>query len=227
MLTGITADKSNASIISAKFGDATEQSKGISFSTFLEKTERADADKTDSSEEALEDSAGIVLRQMLIAGEGRKSITHNGVNMSFEIKSKANGGYQNTITIGVETGHSKWYSVVTSAGIVKFDLNDMGSVLACMDMFSAEDARKIMEVIQMEKVANAIDEKIDNIVNEAVSDISEGAADNTQTAEDTAEGGEEAGAADTVAETAADTAVPSEEQLAGIFVDRGGASGQK
>ena len=121
MLTGITADKSNASIVSAKFGDAGEQ-------------------------------------------------------------SKENGGYQNTITIGVETGHFKWYSVVTSAGIVKFDLNDIGSVLACMDMFSAED---------------------------------------------TAEGGEEAGAADTVAETTADTAVPSEEQLAGILVDRGGASGQK
>ena len=220
MLIEIIADKSNASVVSTKFGDATEQSKGISFSTFLEKTEQADTDKTGSSEEALEDSAGIVLRQMLIAGEGSKSITHNGVNMSFDIKSKENGGYQNTITIGVETGNSKWYSVVTSAGIVKFDLNDIGSVLACMDMFSAGDARKIMEVIQMEKVANAIDEKIDNIVNEAVGDISESAADNTQTVE----GGEEAGAADTVAETTANMAVPSEEELAGVFVDRGGAS---
>lgn len=112
------------------------------------------------------DSIGIILRQMEepeAGGKVEKAVIHNGVCVTVT----KDAIYGNMITIG---GSSKpdWIKVSTSVGTVNIDLNDLDSLMKCLDMFSPEDInailRKIMEVRQTRDAL----QKIDNLKNTVV-----------------------------------------------------------
>ncbi len=88
---------------------------------------------------------------------------HNGAHVSV-CKDTL---YGNTITIGGSL-NPEWIYVDTSVGAVKIDLNDMTSLMKCLDLFSPEDInailRKIQEVKQTKEALNQIDRMQDQLV---------------------------------------------------------------
>ena len=105
------------------------------------------------------DSIGIILRQMEepeAGGKVERTVIHNGVSVSVT----KDAVYGNMITIG-GSANPDWIRVSTSVGTVNIDLNDLDSLMKCLDLFSPEDInailRKIMEVRQTRDAMREID----------------------------------------------------------------------
>lgn len=134
--------------------------------SFAAKLKRADEYAASGEHHGAEDSIAIVLRQMDEPTAGNpvtKDFWHNGAHVSV-IKDVM---YGNTITIG-GSSNPDWIYVDTSVGAVKIDLNDMTSLMKCLDLFSPEDVnailRKIQEVKQSKEALSQIDRMQDELV---------------------------------------------------------------
>ncbi len=134
--------------------------------SFAAKLKRADEYAASGEHHGAEDSIAIVLRQMDEPTAGNpvtKDFWHNGAHVSV-IKDVM---YGNTITIG-GSANPDWIYVDTSVGAVKIDLNDMTSLMKCLDLFSPEDVnailRKIQEVKQAREALNQIDRMQDELM---------------------------------------------------------------
>ncbi len=135
--------------------------------SFAAKLRRADENAAASEERHMaDDSIGIVLRQMDEPTPGNpvtKDFFHNGAHVSV----CKDAMYGNTITIG-GSSNPDWVYVDTSVGAVKIDLNDMTSLMKCLDLFSPEDVnailRKIQEVKQAKEAMNQIDRMQDELM---------------------------------------------------------------
>lgn len=91
--------------------------------------------------------------------------------------------YGNSITIG-GSSNPDWIHVDTSVGTVHIDLNDMTSLMKCLDLFSPEDLnailRKIQEVKQAREAMNQIDRMQDELVKNNRSEKKDGEEDGAQ-----------------------------------------------
>lgn len=144
---------------------------GADENSFAAKLKKADEYLTSGQTCSATDSIGIILRQMeepQAGGKTKKLVIHNGVAVQV-VKDSLHG---NSITIG---GSAKpdWIKVSTSVGTVNIDLNDLDSLMKCLDMFSPEDInailRKIMEVRQTRDAMQEIDNLKDTPVEQAES----------------------------------------------------------
>ncbi len=136
------------------------QGDGASPDSFAAKLKAADEFMASGESCGATDSVGIILRQMGKAQPGKpvsKTVFHNGVCVVVE-KDYLRG---NSITIG-GSSNPNWIHVDTSVGTVHIDLNDIDSLMKCLDMFSPEDLnlilRKITEVRQCKDALQEIDE---------------------------------------------------------------------
>lgn len=134
--------------------------------SFAAKLRRADEYAASGEHHMADDSIAIVLRQMDEPTAGNPVTTdfwHNGAHVSV-CKDVL---YGNTITIG-GSSNPDWIYVDTSVGAVKIDLNDMTSLMKCLDLFSPEDInailRKIQEVKQSKEALSQIDRMQDELV---------------------------------------------------------------
>lgn len=134
--------------------------------SFAAKLKRADEYAASGEHYGATDSIAIVLRQMDEPTPGNpvtKDFWHNGAHVSVSKDVM----YGNTITIG-GSANPDWIYVDTSVGAVKIDLNDMTSLMKCLDLFSPEDInailRKIQEVKQAREALNQIDRMQDELV---------------------------------------------------------------
>lgn len=134
--------------------------------SFAAKLKRADEYVASGEHYGADDSIAIVLRQMDEPTPGNpvtKDFWHNGAHVSVSKDVM----YGNTITIG-GSANPDWIYVDTSVGAVKIDLNDMTSLMKCLDLFSPEDLnailRKIQEVKQAREALNQIDRMQDELV---------------------------------------------------------------
>lgn len=128
--------------------------------SFAAKLKQADEFRASGESCAATDSIGIILRQMGEPKQGepvRKEVIHNGVCVVVE-KDYLRG---NSITIG-GSSNPDWIHVSTSVGTVHIDLNDIDSLMKCLDMFSPADInlilRKITEVRQCRDALQEIDQ---------------------------------------------------------------------
>ena len=136
------------------------QGDGASPDSFAAKLKAADEFMASGESCGATDSVAIILRQMDKAQPGKpvsKTVFHNGVCVVVE-KDYLRG---NSITIG-GSSNPNWIHVNTSVGTVHIDLNDIDSLMKCLDMFSPEDLnlilRKITEVRQCKDALQEIDE---------------------------------------------------------------------
>ena len=136
------------------------QGDGASPDSFAAKLKAADEFMASGESCGATDSVAIILRQMDKAQPGKpvsKTVFHNGVCVVVE-KDYLRG---NSITIG-GSSNPNWIHVDTSVGTVHIDLNDIDSLMKCLDMFSPEDLnlilRKITEVRQCKDALQEIDE---------------------------------------------------------------------
>ena len=134
--------------------------------SFASKLKRADEYAASGEHHYADDSIGIMLRQMDEPTAGNpvtKDFWHNGAHVSI-CKDVM---YGNSITIG-GSSNPDWIHVDTSVGTVNIDLNDMTSLMKCLDLFSPEDLnailRKIQEVKQAREAMNQIDRMQDELV---------------------------------------------------------------
>lgn len=132
---------------------------GANPDSFAAKLKQADEYRASGESCGATDSIGIILRQMGEAKRGepvRKEVIHDGVLVVVE-KDYLMG---NSITIG-GSSNPNWIHVDTSVGTVHIDLNDIDSLMKCLDMFSPGDInlilRKITEVRQTKDALNEID----------------------------------------------------------------------
>ena len=135
------------------------QGDGTDGESFAAKLKKADEYLASGESCGATDSIGIILRQMdePKAGESvTKTVFHNGVAVSVTKDAL----YGNSITIG-GSSNPDWITVSTSVGAVHIDLNDLDSLMKCLDMFSPEDInailRKITEVRQSRDALQEID----------------------------------------------------------------------
>ena len=143
------------------------QGDGTDGSSFAAKLRQADEfQASGDSYGGATDSIGIILRQMdnPKAGESvSKTVFHNGVAVSVT-KDALRG---NSITIG-GSSNPDWIHVNTSVGVVNIDLNDMSSLMKCLDMFSPEDVTAIMhEILKVKQARDALRE-LDETKNEPI-----------------------------------------------------------
>lgn len=134
--------------------------------SFAAKLKRADEYAASGEHNGADDSIGIMLRQMDEPEAGKpvtKDFFHNGAHVSITKDVM----YGNSITIG-GSANPDWIHVDTSVGTVHVDLNDMTSLMKCLDLFSPEDLnailRKIQEVKQAREALNQIDRMQDELV---------------------------------------------------------------
>lgn len=134
--------------------------------SFASKLKRADEYAASGEHHCADDSIGIMLRQMDEPTAGNpvtKDFWHNGAHVSI----CKDAMYGNSITIG-GSSNPDWIHVDTSVGTVNIDLNDMTSLMKCLDLFSPEDLnailRKIQEVKQAREAMNQIDRMQDELV---------------------------------------------------------------
>lgn len=134
--------------------------------SFAAKLKRADEHAASGEHCGATDSIGIVLRQMDEPTPGKpvtKDFWHNGAHVSIN-RDSVNG---DCITIG-GSANPDWIYVNTSVGAVKIDLNDMTSLMNCLDLFSPEDInailQKIQEVKQEREALNEIDRMQDELM---------------------------------------------------------------
>ncbi|MDE6389376.1 MAG: hypothetical protein K2L82_16470 [Lachnospiraceae bacterium] len=131
--------------------------------SFAAKLKKADEDLASGEISGPTDSIGIILRQMgepEAGGKVETTVIHNGVGVTVA----KNAVYGNTITIG---GSSKpdWIRVSTSVGTVNIDLNDLDSLMKCLDMFSPEDINAILRKITEVRQSRDAMQEIDNMKN--------------------------------------------------------------
>lgn len=134
--------------------------------SFAAKLKRADEYAASGESCGATDSIGIMLRQMDEPKAGEpvmQEFFHNGARVSITKDVM----YGNSITIG-GSSNPDWIHVSTSVGTVHVDLNDMTSLMKCLDLFSPEDLnailRKIQEVKQAREAMNQIDRMQDELV---------------------------------------------------------------
>ncbi|MCI9314993.1 MAG: hypothetical protein HFI57_08420 [Lachnospiraceae bacterium] len=132
---------------------------GTGGTSFAAKLKQADEFRKSGESCGATDSIGIILRQMEEpkAGESvTKEVYHNGARVQVT-KDPVHG---NRIIIG-GSANPDWITVSTSVGTVYIDMNDTGSLMNCLDMFSPEDLnaiiRKITEVKQARDALREID----------------------------------------------------------------------
>ena len=139
---------------------------GADPSSFAAKLKQADENLASGESFGATDSIGIILRQMgePKAGESvTKTVFHNGVAVTVT-KDRL---YGNSITIG-GSANPDWIQVHTSVGTVNIDLNDMESLMKCLDMFSPEDINAILrKITEVRQACDAVQE-IDNMKNQQV-----------------------------------------------------------
>ena len=147
-------------------GDTTN---GQSFAAKLKQAD--DFLKSGESYEGASDSIGIILRQMdepQVGAPVTKTVFHNGVAVTVTRDSL----YGNSITIG-GSANPDWIKVNTSVGTVNIDLNDMDSLMKCLDMFSPEDINAILRKITEVKQARDALREIDDMSNQPVEQAKE------------------------------------------------------
>ena len=134
--------------------------------SFAAKLKKADEYAASGEHHCADDSIGIMLRQMDEPTAGNpvtKDFWHNGAHVSI----CKDAMYGTSITIG-GSSNPDWIHVDTSVGTVNIDLNDMTSLMKCLDLFSPEDLnailRKIQEVKQAREALNQIDRMQDELV---------------------------------------------------------------
>lgn len=134
--------------------------------SFAAKLKRADEYAASGEHYSATDSIGIMLRQMdepTADNPVTKDFFHNGARVSITKDVL----YGNSITIG-GSSNPDWIHVDTSVGTVHVDLNDMTSLMKCLDLFSPEDLnailRKIQEVKQAREAMNQIDRMQDELI---------------------------------------------------------------
>ncbi len=133
---------------------------GFGDNSFAAKLKKADEFLKSGESCGADDSIGIILRQMDEPGAGgviTKEVYHDGVR----VQVTKDALYGNSITIG-GSSNPDWIQVSTSVGTVNIDLNDLDSLMKCLDMFSPEDInailRKITEVRQTRDAMQEIDD---------------------------------------------------------------------
>lgn len=139
---------------------------GAEPNSFAAKLKQADENLASGESFGATDSIGIILRQMGEPQAGApisKTVFHNGVAVSVT-KDVLHG---NSITIG-GSANPDWIQVHTSVGTVNIDLNDMESLMKCLDMFSPEDINAILRKITEVKQARDAMQEIDNMKNQQV-----------------------------------------------------------
>lgn len=134
--------------------------------SFAAKLKKADEYLASGESCGATDSIGIILRQMdepEAGGRVTKDVFHNGVHVSVTKDAL----YGNSITIG---GSAKpdWIQVSTSVGTVNIDLNDLDSLMKCLDMFSPEDLNAILRKITEVRQSRDAMQEIDNMKNTPV-----------------------------------------------------------
>lgn len=172
---------------------------GTDGSSFAAKLKQADEFlESGDSYGGATDSIGIILRQMDNPKPGEpvsKTVFHNGVAVSVTKDAL----FGNSITIGGSSSPD-WIHVNTSVGVVNIDLNDMGSLMKCLDMFSPEDVTAIMhEILKVKQARDAlreldetksepIEQTEDEAENESIGQAEDGAENGSiEQAEDAAE----------------------------------------
>lgn len=139
---------------------------GADRNSFAAKLKEADENLASGESFGATDSVGIILRQMDDPQPGQpvtKAVSHNGVMVTVT-KDTLRG---NSITIG-GSANPDWITVNTSVGAVKIDLNDIESLMKCLDMFSPEDINAILRKITEVKQARDAMREIDNMKNQPV-----------------------------------------------------------
>ena len=142
------------------------QGDGTDGESFAAKLKQADEHLTSGESCGATDSIGIILRQMdePKAGESvTKTVFHNGVAVTVT-KDVLHG---NSITIG-GSANPDWITVSTSVGAVNIDLNDLDSLMKCLDMFSPEDINAILRKITEVRQSRDTMQEIDNMRNQPV-----------------------------------------------------------
>lgn len=117
------------------------------------------------------DTVGIILERMGEPKAGEPvtmNVIHKGVNVSVT-KDAVHG---NTITIG-GSSNPDWIHVSTSVGTVNIDLNDLDSLMKCLDMFSPEDINAILRAITEVRQSRDALQEIDNAKNTPVEQAAE------------------------------------------------------
>lgn len=134
--------------------------------SFAARLKRADEYLASGESYGATDSIGIVLYRMDDPTPGNpvtEDFWHNGAHVSITKDCM----YGNTITIG-GSANPDWIHVSTSVGTVKIDLNDMTSLMKCLDLFSPEDINAIMRKITEVKQAREAKSQIDRIDEELI-----------------------------------------------------------
>ncbi|MBD5450721.1 MAG: hypothetical protein HDR28_11350 [Lachnospiraceae bacterium] len=161
------ADNSNTAQQIAKYSETAAWRKqkglegdGTGGSSFAAQLQKAEEFRESGESAGATDSIGIILRQMKeteTGGPVTKEVYHKGVRVQVT-KDSLRG---NSITIG-GSANPDWIHVSTSVGTVNIDLNDLDSLMKCLDMFSPEDLnailRKITEVRQSRDAMQEIDD---------------------------------------------------------------------
>lgn len=159
-----------------KFAETTERRRklglegdGTGGASFAAKLKQADEYLSSGESYHATDSIGIILRQMdepEAGGQVTETVIHNGVAVQVT-KDSLHG---NSITIG-GSSNPDWIKVSTSVGTVNIDLNDLDSLMKCLDMFSPEDInailRKITEVRQTRDAMQELDNQKNTPVEQA------------------------------------------------------------
>ena len=139
---------------------------GADASSFAAKLKQADENLASGESFGATDSVGIILRQMGEPQAGEpisKTVFHNGV----AVLVTKDALYGNSITIG-GSANPDWIQVHTSVGTVNIDLNDIESLMKCLDMFSPEDINAILRKITEVKQARDAMQEIDDMRNQQV-----------------------------------------------------------
>ncbi len=112
------------------------------------------------------DSVAVILERMdePTAGEPvTMEVIHKGVRVQVTKEAL----YGNTIVLG-GSSNPDWIQVSTSVGNVKIDLNDLDSLMKCLDMFSPEDINAILRKITEVRQSRDALQEIDNMKNTPV-----------------------------------------------------------
>lgn len=146
-----------------KYGEAVarREKSGLSGDVFgeclAEQLKKADEYRASGESCGATDSIGIILRQMdepEAGGQVTKTVFHKGVCVQV-VKDAVMG---NSITIG-GSANPDWIHVSTSVGTVHIDLNDIDSLMKCLDLFSPEDLNAILrEITKVRQTRDALQE---------------------------------------------------------------------
>lgn len=179
--TNNTAQLLEKQMRSAQMLKGTKMEGDVAPDSFAAKLKRADEYAASGEHYSADDSIGIMLRQMDEPTAGNpvtKDFWHNGAHISI----CKDAMYGNSITIG-GSSNPDWIHVSTSVGTVNVDLNDMTSLMKCLDLFSPEDLnailKKIQEVKQAREALNQIDRMQDELVKNRRKDKEDGSEEDS------------------------------------------------